>query len=56
MSVFKLDAQVAPAVAATVAAPARALVRAKPAARPLKTAPVKTAARATAGADEWEAF
>ena len=56
VSVFKLDAQVAPAVAATVAAPARALVRAKPAARPLKTAPVKTAARATAGADEWEAF
>ena len=62
VSVFKLDAQAAPVVAA--AAPARALaVRARPAARPVKKAPAVTApakpatrATATAGADEWEEF
>ena len=63
VGVFKLDAHAAPAKAAA-AAPARALaVRAAPAARPVKKAPVvaapaKPAARATAtaGADEWEEF
>jgi len=62
VSVFKLDGHVA---AAPAPAPARAVaVRAKPAARPVKkapvapvvAAPVKQAARATAGADEWEEF
>ncbi len=61
VGVFKLDAH-SVAVAAPKAAPARAIaVRPKPAARAVK-APVvaakaaKPAARATAGADEWEEF
>jgi methyl-accepting chemotaxis protein len=60
VGVFKLDAQ-AVVVAAPKAAPARPIaVRPKPAARVIK-APVapkaaKPAARATAGADEWEEF
>jgi len=61
VGVFKLDAQTV-AVAAPKAAPARAIgVRPKPAARAVKAPDVaakaaKPAARATAGADEWEEF
>jgi methyl-accepting chemotaxis protein len=57
VGVFKLEAQAAP-----VAVAARAIaVRPKPAARPVKASAaakpaMKPAARATAGADEWEEF